>query len=136
MNSVHRADSSRGALLAEAIVSLAILGLVLAFGAGFFARRRDMERDRLDHEVALRALASEWVFLRTAPAGEVAARERILFVGPGAFVDGLDARTPELTVKGTEVPGLFFVRLSIGYGLRTKHRAVQEGWVYRGGGGG
>src|SRR5262249_14880938 len=87
--SMHR-TRARGALLLEALVSLAILGFVLAMGAGFLARRRDIERERLDREKALRALASEWVFLRTAPSGELVPRKDVLFVGPGAFVDGLD----------------------------------------------
>ena len=127
--------SGRGALLLEALVSLAILGIVLVMGAGFFARRRDIERERLDRETAVRALASEWAFLRTAFSGELVPREDAIFVGPGDFVDGLDARKPRLTIEGTEFPGLFFVRLEIGCGVRAPRRIVQEGYVYRGGGG-
>ena len=55
---------SRGVFLLEALVSLAILGIVLTLGAGFLARRRALERERLDRERAVRALASEWIYLR------------------------------------------------------------------------
>jgi hypothetical protein len=127
--------SRRGFLLLDALVSLAILGIVLVMGAGFFARRRDLERERLDREKAVRALASEWVFLRTSFTGELVPRKDVLFVGPGVFVDGLDARHPRLSIEGTEFPGLYFVHVEIGYGVRTPRRLVQEGYVFRGGGG-
>ena len=56
----------RGVFLVEALVSLAILGIVLTLGAGFLARRRVLERNRLDHERAVRAAASEWIYLRSS----------------------------------------------------------------------
>lgn len=130
-----RARSRRGALLLEALVALTILGIVLTMGAGFFARRRDIERDRLDREKALRAIASEWVFLRTSSGIDLEPRKERLFAGPGAFVDGLDARQPRLDIESTEFPGLFFVHLEIDYGVRARRRLVQEGYVFRGGGG-
>lgn len=130
-----RVRARRGALLLEALVALTILGIVLTMGAGFFARRRDIERDRLDREKALRAMASEWVFLRTSSGIDLTPRKDRLFVGPGAFVDGLDARQPRLDIESTEFPGLFFVHLEIDYGFRARRRLVHEGYVFRGGGG-
>lgn len=129
---VYRKRAARGTLLMEALVALSILGIVLVFGAGFFARRRELERDRLDREKALRALASEWVFVRTALRSELEPRVDGLFVGPGDFVDGLDPRNPKLTIKSTSYPDLFQVRLEIDCGVRPKRRIVQEGYVYRG----
>ncbi|MGZ5430524.1 MAG: pilus assembly FimT family protein, partial [Thermoanaerobaculia bacterium] len=105
---------SRGVFLLEALVSLAILGIVLTLGASFLARRRALERDRLDRERAVRALASEWIYLRTSFRNDVFPKDRRPFVGPGDFVDALDARNPFLRVKSTEVDGLCFVHLEIG----------------------
>ena len=92
-------SSRRGTSLVEALVALAILGFVLTMGAGFFVRQRELTRDRLDREKALRALATEWVFLRTAPTGELVPREKTAFVGPGEWVDSLDPRRPALSLR-------------------------------------
>jgi prepilin-type N-terminal cleavage/methylation domain-containing protein len=122
----------RGTSLVESLVALAILGIVLSVGAGFFARQRDLSRDRLDREKALRALATEWVFLRTAPKGELIPREASPFVGPGDWVDSLDARKPSLRIRPTAYADLHAVRLEIGFGVRGGRRIVQEGWVFAG----
>ncbi len=124
----------RGVFLVEALVSLAILGIVLTLGAGFLARRRVLERNRLDYERAVRAAASEWIYLRSSFRTDVAPKERRLFVGPGAFVDSLDARDPFLRVRSTDVDGLYLVHLEIGYGEKMARRIVQEGFVFRGAG--
>ena len=124
----------RGVFLVEALVSLAILGIVLTLGAGFLARRRVLERNRLDYERAVRAAASEWIYLRSSFRTDVAPKERRLFVGPGAFVDSLDARDPFLRVRSTDVDGLYLVHLEIGYGEKMARRIVQEGYVFRGAG--
>jgi len=125
---------SRGVFLLEALVSLAILGIVLTLGASFLARRRALERDRLDRERAVRALASEWIYLRTSFRNDVFPKDRRPFVGPDDFVDALDARNPLLRVKSTEVDGLCFVHLEIGYGEKMAQQIVQEGYVFRGAG--
>jgi len=120
--------------LVEALVSLAILGIVLTLAAGFLARRRALERERLDHERTVRAAASEWIYLRSSFRSDVAPKDRRLFVGPGAFVDSLDARNPFLIVRSTEVEGLYLVHLEIGYGEKMARRIVQEGYIFRGAG--
>jgi hypothetical protein len=123
-----------GVFLVEALVSLAILGIVLTLGAGFLARRRVLERDRLDHERAVRAAASEWIYLRSSFRNDVVPKDRRPFAGPGIFVDSLDARDPFLRVKSTDVDGLYLVHLEIGYGEKMARRIVQEGYVFRGAG--
>lgn len=123
---------TRGVFLFEALVSLAILGIVLTLGASFLARRRALERDRLDRERAVRALASEWIYLRTSFRNDVYPKDRRPFVGPGDFVDALDARRPFLRVKSTDVDGLCLVHLEIGYGENMAKQIVQEGYVFRG----
>ncbi len=128
------AHRSRGVFLVEALISLAILGIVLTLGAGFLARRRVLERERLDRERAVRAAASEWLYLRSSFRNDVAPKERRLFAGPGTFVDSLDTRNPFLRVKSTEVDGLYLVHLEISYGERMARRLVQEGYVFRGSG--
>jgi hypothetical protein len=126
------ARPSRGVFLIEALVSLAILGIVLTLGASFLARRRALERDRLDRERAVRALAGEWIYLRTSFRNDVYPKDRRPFVGPGAFVDALDARNPFLRVKSTDVDGLYLIHLEIGYGEKMAKHIVQEGYVFRG----
>ena len=126
--------SRRGTSLVESLVALVILGFVLTMGAGFFLRQRELSQDRLDREKALRALATEWVFLRTAPKGELIPREKAAFVGPGEWVDGLDARRPALWLRPTPYADLVAVRLEIGFGKRGGRRIVQEGWVFAGAG--
>ena len=132
MRSARLALRRRGVFLLEALVALAILGIVLMFGASFLARRRALELERRDRDRAVRALASEWTYLRTAFRSDVAPKERRLFAGPGRFVDALDARDPVLRVKETEIDGLYRVVLEIGYGPGAKKRLVEEGYVFRG----
>ena len=122
----------RGVFLLEALVALAILGVVLTLGASFLARRRVLELERRDHDRAVRALASEWTYLRSAFLHDLYPKERRPFVGPGRFVDALEARDPVLRVKSTDVDGLYQVVLDIGYGASAKKRLVEEGYVFRG----
>ncbi|MGA7992215.1 MAG: hypothetical protein WCC53_12320 [Thermoanaerobaculia bacterium] len=126
------APRSRGTFLLEALVSLAILGIVLTLGASFLARRRALEAERRDRDRAARALASEWSYLRTSFRGDLAPKDRRLFAGPGVFVDALDGRNPFLSVRATDVGGLYRVTLDIGYGKDARKRLVQEGFVFRG----
>ncbi len=118
--------------LLEALVALAILGIVLMLGASFLARRRALEAERRDRERAARALVSEWAYLRNAFVNDVAPKDERPFVGPGTFVDALDARRPVLRVKTTDLDGLYRVVLDIGYGEGARKRLVQEGYVFRG----
>ena len=127
------ATRPRGVFLLEALVALAILGIVLTLGASFLARRRALEAERRDRDRAARALVSEWTYLRNAFVNDVFPKDRRPFVGPGTFVDALDARRPFLRVKTTELEGLYRVVLDIGYGEGAKKRLVQEGFVFRGG---
>jgi hypothetical protein len=122
-----------GTSLLEALVALSILGIVLTMGAGFLARRRDLDRERLDRERALRAVRSEWVFLRTASRAEFLPAEEREFFGPSEFRGGLAQRAPRLTLKPGPHPDLWFARLDVGYG-RHGRRLVEEGWVFAGGG--
>ena len=122
-----------GTSLLEALVALSILGIVLTMGAGFLARRRDLDRERLDRERALRAVRSEWVFLRTASRAEFLPAEEREFFGPSEFRGGLAERAPRLTLKPGPHPDLWFARLDVGYG-RHGRRLVEEGWVFAGGG--
>ena len=125
----------RGVFLVEALVALAILGIVLTLGASFLARRRALESERRDRDRAARALASEWTYLRSGFARDLEPRDRRPFVGPGTFVDALDARRPFLRVRTTEFDGLYRVVLDVGYGEGARKRLVQEGYVFRGGAG-
>jgi hypothetical protein len=118
--------------LLEAVVSLAILGIVLTLGASFLARRRALEAERLDRDRASRALASEWRFVRGGFRHDLFPKDKRPFVGPGVFVDALDARGPVLGVRQTDVDGLYRVTLDIGYGPGAKKRLVEEGFVFRG----
>lgn len=127
-----RGRGARGIFLLEALVALAILGIVLTLGASFLARRRALERERLDRERAVRALSSEWIYLRTSFRSDVYPKDRRPFVGPGAFVDALDPRNAFLRVKSTEVDGLCLVHLEIGYGDGMRKEVIQEGYVFRG----
>lgn len=126
------AARARGTFLLEALVSLAILGIVLTFGGSFLARRHALEADRRDRDRAARALASEWTYLRTSFLHDLSPKDRRPFAGPGVFVDALDARDPVLSVRTTDVDGLYRVTLDIGYGTGAKKRLVQEGFVFRG----
>ena len=126
------ASRRRGVFLLEALVALAILGIVLMLGASFLARRRALEADRLDRDRAARALASEWTYLRNGFTSDLYPKDKRPFVGPSAFVDALDARGPVLRVKTTDVEGLYEVVLDIGYGKGAKKRLVQGGFVWRG----
>jgi hypothetical protein len=113
-------------------VSLAILGIVLTLGASFLARRRALEADRRDRDRAVRALASEWIYIRTAFRHDLFPKDKRPFAGPGVFVDALDARNPVLSVRQTDVAGLYRVTLDIGYGPGARKRVVEEGFVFRG----
>ncbi len=113
-------------------MALSILGVVLTMGGGSLFRRRDLDRERLDRERALRALRSEWVFLRTSPRSAFLPDEGREFLGPLGFADGLATRSPRLSLKPGPYPDLWFVRLDIGYG-RHGRRLVEEGWVWAGG---
>ena len=127
-----RARRTRGVFLLEALVSLAILGIVLMLGASFLARRRALEAERRDRDRASRALGSEWTYLRSAFRHDLFPKDKRPFVGPGVFVDALDARSPVLSVRQTDVDGLYRVTLDIGYGPGAKKRLVEEGFVFRG----
>lgn len=131
-NQAVKARRARGVFLLEALVSLAILGIVLTLGASFLARRRALEADRRDRDRAARALASEWTYLRTSFRSDLHPKDWRPFAGPGVFVDALDARNPVLGVRATDVEGLYRVTLDIGYGKDAKKRLVQEGFVFRG----
>ena len=122
---------SSGTSLLEALVALSILGIVLTMGGGFLARRRDLDAERLDRERAVRALRSEWVFLRTASRAEFLPGDGREFLGPAEFLSGVSARRAALSLKPGPYPGLWSVRLEIGYGRRGK-RLVEEGWVFAG----
>ena len=113
-------------------MSLAILGIVLMLGAGFLARRRALEAERRDRDRAARALASEWLYLRTDFRHDLFPKDKRPFAGPGVFVDSLDARSPVLGVRQTDIDGLYRVTLDIGYGPGAKKRLVEEGFVFRG----
>ena len=76
-------------------MSLAILGIVLMLGASFLARRRALEAERRDRDRASRALASEWLYLRTEFRRDLFPKDKRPFAGPGVFVDALDAREPD-----------------------------------------
>jgi hypothetical protein len=115
-------------MLLEALVAMSILGVILMVGLSFFVRRRQLELERLDRERALRALESEWVYLRTA-AGHLEAREKEPFFGSLAFLALTQKRTPRLSVRKTEFDTLVFVHLEIGYGIRVPQRTTQEGYV-------
>lgn len=113
-------------------MSLAILGIVLMLGASFLARRRALEAERRDRDRAARALASEWLYLRTEFRHDLFPKDSRPFAGPGVFVDALDARSPVLRVRQTDVDGLYRVTLDIGYGPLARKRLVEEGFVFRG----
>ena len=122
-----------GTSLVEALVALSILGIALTMGAGFLARRRDFDSERLDRERALRAVRSEWVFLRTASRAEFLPAEGREFFGPSEYLECLAARDPRLTLKPGPHPDLWFARVDVGYG-RHGRRLVEEGWVFAGAG--
>ncbi|MEO6325900.1 MAG: hypothetical protein ABIT01_15035 [Thermoanaerobaculia bacterium] len=120
--------ATRGALLLEALVALSILGIILMFGLSFFVRRRQLEAERLDRERAVRALESEWVYLRTA-SGHLEQREKAPFLGSVEYLDLTSKRKPLLAVRNTAYDTLVFVHLEIGYGIRSPQVTVQEGYV-------
>lgn len=111
-------------------MALAILGTVLIFGLSFFVRRRQLERERLDREGALRLLESEWVYLRTSSLSEAGPREKGAFLGSPDFLALANRRTPALSIRTTPYPGLYFVRLDAGYGIKNPRRLAEEGYVF------
>ncbi|HEV8267495.1 MAG TPA: hypothetical protein VGR00_04650 [Thermoanaerobaculia bacterium] len=121
----------RGVLLIEALVALFLVGIVVFFGLSLFARRRELEKERLDREIARRALASEWVYLRTS--GGVTPRKDGKFVGTNIFLASIEARHPLLTLEGDrDTPGLLHVKMSIEHGLKRAVRLSDEGYVFTG----
>ena len=111
-------------------MALAILGVVVLFGTGFFVKRKEVERERLDRDVAIRALRSEWAYLRTSP---LSPRKDAPFVGSEAFLETVAARDPRLTITPTETAGLLLVHLEISSGLKRRVRIAQEGLSFTGG---
>jgi len=127
----RKRHSPRGVLLIEALVALFLVGIVVFFGLSLFARRRELEKERLDREVARRALASEWVYLRTS--GGVPPRKDGKFVGSKIFLASIEARHPLLTLEGDrDKPGLLHVKMSIEHGLKRPVRLSDEGYVFTG----
>jgi len=122
-------ERRRGALLFELLVTLTIVGILLTTSTVVLARRRAVERDRVDRAAALRALSSEWTLLRSARPEELVPREKGSFVGPPDFVTSLAHRHPALTIRKADPAGIVFVRLEIDAGRRFRHRLVQEGFV-------
>jgi hypothetical protein len=121
-----RLRRGRGTTLIEAVVALAILGVVILFGTSFFVKRREIEVERLDRDVAMRALRSEWAYLRGTP---ISPRENAPFVGSLLFLGTIAARDPKLTAKTTDIPGVLLVHIEISCGVRRTRRVVQEGFV-------
>lgn len=109
------------------MVALAILGVVVLFGTSFFLKRREVERERADRDVALRALRSEWAYVRTAP---LSPRESGPFIGSPTYLGLVAARDPRLSARPTGTPGLLRVTLEIGYGVKRPRRVSQEGFVF------
>lgn len=116
----------RGFTLPEALASLTLLAIVLLMASGFFARRQRLERERLDREVSLRCLESEWAVLRALPAGALPPGVSG-FLGPASFVEHAARRRARLTVLPDPLPGLLRVRLEID-APRGRH-IVEEGLV-------
>lgn len=123
----------RGFALLEALVALGVLSVLLVLGLSFVKKRRDLERERLDREIALRAMTSEWAVLRTSSSSELSPREDGPFLGPPELLAAVEDRKPLLTVEAAGYPGLVKVRLSLAAGTRRIHRIVQEGYVRPGG---
>lgn len=127
-----RAD--RGATLVEMMVALAILGFLLVLGLTLFWNKRKLEAEIRDRDVAVRLLASEWVFLRSAPASALTPRDEGPFIGSAAFQSAVSARDPKLTLRDDAVPGLLWVRLELTWGVKRKRVLVEEGFVRKRGG--
>ncbi len=123
----------RGTTLIEAVVALAILGVVVLFGTSFFVKRREVEKERLDRDVAMRALRSEWAYLRTAA---LTPREDAPFLGSDLFRETIAARDPRLTAKPADTPGLLLVHIELTCGVKRTRRLAQEGFVFAPGSGG
>jgi hypothetical protein len=118
---------ARGSFLLEALVALALLGILLLMGGWVFARRKQLEYERLDRESALLALESEWAVLRGKAGIELDVREGAPFVGPAAFLDHVAPRNPRLTIKPGPFQDLVEVKLEIG--CEPDRRVVQTGYV-------
>ena len=117
----------RGVLLLEALVALTILGFVLLMGGWVFARRKQLEYERIDRESALLALESEWTVLRASKAADLTPRENAPFIGPDAFVAHVEARKPRLTIQPGPFAGLLEVKLEVG--CAPSKRVLEVGWV-------
>ena len=117
----------RGALLLEAVVALTILGFILLMGGWVFARRKQLEYERLDRESALLALESEWTVLRTSNAQDLTPREGAPFLGPEEFLAHVDKRKPRLTIQPGPFPDLMEVKLEVS--CAPSKRVVQVGYV-------
>ena len=122
-----RLRARRGALLLEAVVALTILGFILLMGGWVFARRKQLEYERLDRESALLALESEWAVLRSMPAPELFVREGAAFVGPEAWLAHVAPRGPRLSIRLGPFAELVSVELEIS--CAPDRRIVQGGFV-------
>src|SRR5437016_3456088 len=99
------------------MVGLFLVGIVVFLGLSLFARRRELEKERLDREIARRALASEWVYLRTSY--DVTPRKDGGFVGSKIFLASVESRHPKLTLEvDKEMPALLHVKMSVEHGLK------------------
>ena len=96
-------------------------------GGYVFARRKQLEWERLDRESALLALESEWAVLRAAHGSELGPREAEPFLGPDEFLSHVENRHPRLTIREGPFPGLVEVRLEVT--CEPKRRVVQTGFV-------
>jgi hypothetical protein len=110
------------------LVALTLLGIILLMGGWVFARRKQLEFERLDRESALLALGSEWNVLRGAKAWQLDVRQGAAFVGPDAFLEHVAARRPRLTIEEGPFGDLVAVHLEIDC-LPKGSRLVQNGFV-------
>ena len=110
-------------------MALGVLSVLLVLGLSLVKRRRDLERERLDQEAALRALSSEWAVIRTSSASELLPCEDGPFLGPLELVTAVESRQPLLTIQPGGYPGLVKVRISLAAGTKRNRRIVQEGYV-------
>jgi hypothetical protein len=124
---VRGARRRRGSLLLEALIALTILGILLLMGGWVFARRKQLEIERLDRESALLALESEWAILRSTSASRLETRHVAPFMGPEPFLQHVEKRRPRLTIAKGAYPDLVEVTLEIS--CAPERRIVQVGYV-------